>query len=99
MGMMAALIRTQLVDDELAIDLGAFVLVASKTEPGGWYEVRPGHCTCAGFEHRGTCRHLQVADKARMVPCHICGSPARPSEFVSLSLCGACSRTIAYPAD
>lgn len=56
-------LRTQHIGAELAINLGATVLVASVSDPDLWHEVgtAPFHCTCAGFFYRSTCRHLAVA--------------------------------------
>jgi hypothetical protein len=61
---MAAVIREQTINGETVLDLGTVQLVASKSQPGAWYELRAGRCTCAGFQHRGTCRHLAVAHPA-----------------------------------
>jgi hypothetical protein len=93
---MAALIQTKVIDGEMAINLGACVLVASKSQPGWWHVVTSEHCTCEGFAQRGTCRHLTIADRARTVPCHICGAPSRPSE-VGVPICGPCARKLCTP--
>lgn len=60
-------IKTLHIGNELAIDLGDSVLVASCSAPDSWHEIRDGRCTCKGFAFRNTCRHLAVADQARMM--------------------------------
>jgi hypothetical protein len=62
---MSAVIKSQHIGDEEAIDLGYAVLIASKSEPGAWYAVQDGACQCKGYQYRGTCRHLAVARQAQ----------------------------------
>jgi hypothetical protein len=54
-------IKEQVVDGETVIYLGPSVLVKSKSEPGTWYSVENGRCSCKGFTYRRSCRHLAVA--------------------------------------
>src|SRR5436309_1019297 len=39
-------------------------LVASKSEPGVWYAVEDGACTCRGFSYRAQCRHILAGAEA-----------------------------------
>jgi hypothetical protein len=88
---MAAVIKQQEIDGEQALNLGFAVLVASKSEPGAWYEVRDGRCTCKGYQYRGKCRHLAVAAQALQEPelprCKRCG---QPSAQLRAGLCPTC---------
>jgi hypothetical protein len=81
---MAAVIKQQDIGGEQALNLGFAVLVASKTHAGDWYEVRDGHCTCAGYQHRQRCRHLAVARQAQAQD-----APAPPSARTLLDLTDA----------
>jgi hypothetical protein len=36
------------------------ILVASKTEQGGWHTTTVSSCSCKGAQYRGTCRHQKA---------------------------------------
>lgn len=57
-------LSTQLIEGEMVIHVGPEVLVASKSEPGVWWIVDGGRCSCPGFTYRNTCRHLAPALEA-----------------------------------
>lgn len=71
---MAVTLQTQAINGEQVLYIGPAALVASKSEPGHWYIVEGGRCSCPGFAHRGRCRHLGAAaeaersDRATAVP-------------------------------
>lgn len=58
-------VQTREVLGEVVIFLGPDSLVAAKSRPGHYYIVTDGaRCTCEGFTHRQTCRHLAAAREA-----------------------------------
>ena len=62
------IVKTQLIDGDMVLDIGDRVLVASKSTPGDWYTIldtQPVYCACEGNYRRGRCRHIVVAQKAR----------------------------------
>lgn len=52
------------ISGEQVIFIGPAALVASKSNPGRWFIVEDGRCTCPGYTYRGTCRHLAPALEA-----------------------------------
>lgn len=63
-------------------------IVWSNTTPGVSYQVSEGACTCKGYQYRGRCKHLAIAQAAEAVfdaqfrpeegeSCRRCGAPAR----------------------
>jgi hypothetical protein len=58
------LIHERTVLGERVIDLGDVTLVASRSVPGVWHEIRDGTCDCLGFTHFGSCRHICAAKEA-----------------------------------
>lgn len=44
--------------------VGPGVLVASNSTPGIFYLTLDGKCSCLGYKHRGSCRHLRTAAEA-----------------------------------
>jgi hypothetical protein len=67
-------LREQTIDGERILHVGPAVLVASGSQPGAWYVVEEGRCTCPSFSYRGHCRHLAPAhlaaelDRAQAAP-------------------------------
>jgi hypothetical protein len=43
-------------------------LVASKSTVGGWHVVRGGKRDCAGYQHRGQCRHVAAVQALQSAP-------------------------------
>lgn len=69
-------IKEMVIDSETVLFLGETTLVRSKSLEGAWYEVRDGRCTCAGFQHRGKCRHTGPA----MLAAELDRTSAQPAE-------------------
>lgn len=44
---------------------GDLALVASKSQPGYWHNVKGGECDCQGFAYRKACRHIKAVEAAR----------------------------------
>jgi SWIM zinc finger len=62
----APMVKQVEVNGEQVIIVGDFILVASKSEPATWHEVRVGACDCKSFQYRGVCRHVTaVAELTR----------------------------------
>lgn len=59
---MQAIISPQcsVVDGLRIMQIANRVMVASRSEPGRWWDVTEGNCGCKGFEHRGRCAHTKV---------------------------------------
>lgn len=53
--------QSSVVDGLHILQVAGRVLVASRTEPGRWYDVTAGTCGCKGFEYRGRCAHLAAS--------------------------------------
>ncbi len=69
------MVTTEIVTGETVIKLADRVLVASKSEPGKWYEVVAGACDCKGYQYRGICRHVEAVKATETPICRVCGRP------------------------
>jgi hypothetical protein len=58
---MVALVRESEIAGETFLEMGAALLVKSKSQANTWYELTGQSCTCPGFTYRGKCRHLVAA--------------------------------------
>lgn len=56
----------QEIEGVLTVNLGATILVASRSVPGDWHTVLPleGRCSCPGNTHHGHCFHVRIAAQA-----------------------------------
>jgi hypothetical protein len=94
---MPAVIREQTIAGERVLHLGPTILVASGSQPGAWYAIEDGRCTCPGFSYRQTCRHLGPArlaaelDRANAVPV---AAVAQELTAPACSRCGATKRRL-----
>lgn len=61
---MSATITERTIGTDQVLVLGDRVLVASKSEPGHWYDCSSGDCDCKGYQYRNQCRHIVVAAEA-----------------------------------
>lgn len=89
------------IDGEQVIRLRDRILVASKSQPGRWYEVRDCRCECVGFARYGRCRHERAASDAcrpgatpMLGQCTRCQAPLRPGK--TTSLCTSCNVSDLY---
>ena len=89
---MIATIQQHEISGETIIPLDdGYVLIASKSRPGAWYQIHDGECSCPGFHYRGRCRHIAAVIQAQQTPCFRCGALTEPSASGAPALCGPCS--------
>jgi len=82
---MATQITERESNGERILDLQYMQLVASKSQPGTWYELRDGTCSCKGYEYRKTCRHLAAVAELRKPVAKVL--PKAPTGKAALRMC------------